>query len=261
MEFKTFMAIYLSIIVAISAFAVFALPKLQPKNEPVLSNHFSVRWLGFVPDYKNTYPDYYICINDLKDSVLQMHIAMKLENWENSSYYFSVGPQGIPPLGWTLDVMYLGEILIDQTVNFIYSNISRLKPTSIPEGLLTESVELVVRAYRDSGYSDLYSEDSFNVTYHFIDKTSPGYFITNFNINSSYTEAYLVFPIYLNGANTLTGDIYLDGELCFRFDTEPQPMSTWMQCAIPLPVNKTTNVVIYSGHGWSCLDDAYVLAR
>ncbi len=317
---RSFIGIWLSVMMAVTVLTITILPSLRNGKDGVATiestSHFSVHWLGFVPGYKDTYPDYYICINDLKDNVLQMHIAMKLENWENSSYCFSVEPYGTPPSGWTLDTLRLGNISIDQTVTFTYSNITRSKPLAIPNGLLTESVGLVVRAYRDLGYSDLYSEDSFSVTYHFIDRTSSvwtqldydnfdqgssdwwsyydgtielygkyrswpgslransyyhyiwhnyyyGYFARYIDINSSYTEAYLVFSMYLDGASTYTGDIYLGDQLYFRLDTYPQPMGVWVQCAIPLPVNQTTSILItiYGGWGWSYLDDAYILTR
>jgi hypothetical protein len=144
-------------------------------------NHFSVRWLGFIPDYySDEYPDYYICINDLKEDVLTMHVAMKIENYENSSYYFSVEPSTSPPAGWTIATYQIGDIWIDEARTFVYSNINRSKPDVIPEGRKTESIELAIRAYRDPSYTDLYSQDNFIVNFHFIDKTSPEWTILSY---------------------------------------------------------------------------------
>jgi hypothetical protein len=48
-----------------------------------------------------------------------------------------------------------------------------VKPASpISGGRLSETIDLVVKAYYDSGYSNLYSQDDFPVSFHFIDRTT-----------------------------------------------------------------------------------------
>jgi len=150
-------------------------PSTRSNGEYSEEPRFSVRWMGFCPTYNNQTPDYYICINDLKDDYLTMHIAMQIQNFENSSYWFLIESFTAPPTGWTVTTYYIGFINIDQTITFTYSNINRTKPTSIPEGRITESINLVVRAYHDSSYTNLYSQDNFTVQFHFLDLTSPAW--------------------------------------------------------------------------------------
>jgi hypothetical protein len=168
MGFKTFVAIYLSIVIVVSAFVIVAAPRLQTRNETA-ANHFSVVWGGYRPPYNNGTPDYYVCINNLLASVLQMNIALKVQNFENSSYYFCVDKYEDPPTGWNVTPYQYGSIGIDQTVEFVYSNLAREKPASIPSGKMTETINLAVKAYYDAGYTSLYSQDNFTVQYHFID--------------------------------------------------------------------------------------------
>lgn len=133
--------------------------------------HFSVRWMGFAPDYSNQYPDYYVCINNLKDNVLTLSIALQIKNQEANDFYFTVEKYAEAPAGWTLPTMYVGLIKKDETKNFAYAAY-RTKPSSITAGRLTETIHLVVKAYFDATYQNLYSQDNFTVTFHFIDRTS-----------------------------------------------------------------------------------------
>ena len=118
----------------------------ENEGASVKQGHFSVKWLGFRPDYSNETPDYYICINNLIDDVLTMHVALRIQNFENSSYYFMIEPYGSLPANWSAVPYYLGLIEVDETRDFYY-NLSRVKPESIPEGSITETVDLVVKAY------------------------------------------------------------------------------------------------------------------
>ena len=138
------------------------------------NNHFSVRWMGFAPaDYSSEYPEYYICINNLKDDPLMMQIALQIKNQEDSGYYFKVDQFETPPSGWSILPVEVGFVDVDETKQFVYDNVFRSRPTSIPEGRLTESISLVVQAYYDAGYTNLYSQDNFTVTFNFLDYTSP----------------------------------------------------------------------------------------
>jgi len=160
-DFKRFMAIYILIVVTISFFIAYCTRSLENEQENLSSdlgeNHFSVVWKGFKPDYSNQTPDYYVCINDLKDDVLNMNIAMRIENYENSSLWFLIGSYVTPPAEWTITTYYIGLVDIDTTREFHFSSISRTRPTFISDGRMTESVELVVKAYSDPSYLDLHS--------------------------------------------------------------------------------------------------------
>jgi len=134
--------------------------------------HFSVSWMGYVPSYDDQYPEYYICINNLVDSTLQMQIALEIKNQEDSAYFFVVDQYSAPPIGWTILPMALGQIDIDETYQFVYNKAYRDKPSSIPGGRLTETISLVVKAYYDAGYTNLYSQDDFTVTFNFLDYES-----------------------------------------------------------------------------------------
>lgn len=173
--FKIFIAIYLLIVVTISALAAVTLPRTisvdVSKKTSLTGKHFSVHWLGYIPDYNNTYPEYYVCINDLLCETLYMPIAMKIVNQENSSFYFRVMQNQTPPAGWTLAPNTLGLVNKDETRLFTYSAF-RTKPASIPNGRLTETIYLVVQAYYDSLYTQFYSQDSFTVTYNFLDRNA-----------------------------------------------------------------------------------------
>jgi hypothetical protein len=176
-RFKTFMVVYLLAVVTVSIFTIVILSRLSENRYIMTSltvNHFSVRWMGFAPtDYSNQYPDYCICINNLKDDPLTMKIALRIKNQETNGYYFLIDQYATPPANWTINQYTIGYVAADATLDFIYSNPSRSKPTTIPEGILTESIELVVKAYYDSAYTSFYSQDNFTVTFQLIDRLSP----------------------------------------------------------------------------------------
>jgi len=292
-EFRKFMTIWLATIVTISVFAfsfatMFNSPSVTKGTE---KSHFSVVWKGFKPDYSNQFPDYCICINNLKDESLRMYVQLKIENYENMSLYFMVDQYAVPPSGWYAGPQYLGLVAITNPImTFTYSNLNRTKPVSIPEGSLHESVELTVKSYYDSGYTQFYSQANFTANFHFIDVTAPvwtKFIYYNFddgttqgwsgNLHSwtyyrswpssiggipsktidligNYTEGYLVAAAYMY---PISPTIYLDSVVCFKPDI-PSGTTAWHQIAIPLPVNKATYVSIYSV---SYVDDAYVLAK
>jgi len=173
MGFKTFVAIYLAIVIGVSSFIVVAMQKPKQNTEVSTSNHFSVVWMGFAPpDYSSEYPEYYICINNLKDDPLRMQIALQIKNQESSPFYFKIDKYGSPPSGWTILPGIVGKVDVDETKQFVFDNIFRSRPASIPEGRLTESITLVVQAYYDPYYTNLYSEDYFSITFNFLDYTS-----------------------------------------------------------------------------------------
>jgi hypothetical protein len=179
-DFKKFLAVWLSVIVTGTIFTVgtvkilYVQPAENQQNSPPDdgNNHFSVQWMGFFPTYNSAYPDYYICINDLLPSTLTMNIALQIKNQEASGFYFKIEKYVDPPTGWTVTPFAIGYIDVSQTYTFTYVT-SRLKPASpISGGRLSETLDLVVKAYYDSGYSSLYSQDDFPVNFHFIDRTS-----------------------------------------------------------------------------------------
>jgi hypothetical protein len=170
--FRNFIAVWmLSIACGAILISGIATDFWSNKSTELAQGHFSVRWMGFVPDYSSQYPDYYVCINNLKDATLIMNIALQIKNQEDSGYYFTVEKYGEPPAGWTVPTMYVGLINKDETKSFTYSAY-RTKPASIPLGRLTESINLVVKAYYDASYTNLYDQDNFTATFHFIDRTS-----------------------------------------------------------------------------------------
>jgi len=141
----------------------------------------SVKYRGFVNPplgYNDSFPDYYITINDVPD-ILDMSIALQIKNQDGEGYYFKIEDVNSPS-GWEIDPMEIGRIGVDGTRNFVYS-LSKHNPISIAEGRKTETVELVVKAYRDEDYTDLYSQDNFEVTYHFIDRKSDVWTIEEHN--------------------------------------------------------------------------------
>ena len=259
-------------------------------------NHFSVVWKGFQPDYSNETPDYYICINNLKDEVLNMHIAMKIENFEDSGYWFMVGPYEPPPQGWNIEDCKIGFIRVDEIKEFVYENISKVRPDSIPQGIFTESIHLVVKAFRDPDYSDLYSQDDFFVNFHFIDLTSTAVHIIdqdNFDSETDegwkygyvvlyrvyrswpasysfyhyiektfdtygYDNAYMIFSLYFPAPSDLT--IYINGVARFKTDI-PIPKQGWFQFAIPLDTSTSSRVRIALSESSVpyYLDDVYVV--
>jgi len=296
-SFKSFIAVWIILVSGGALLFVGLSSKLQNvKNVEVGQNHFSVVWKGFQPTYSNQTPDYYICINNLKDTTLRMRIAMKIQNFEDNGYWFLIGPYGSPPSEWTIENYQIGFIRIDETKEFIYE-VGRTKPSSIPEGIRTESIHLVVKAFRDPSYSDLYSQDDFIVTFHFIDLTSTSIgFLAYDNFDdgtsqgwsggsvSSYscyrswpssfyfsysdvptktfatagcTNAYMVFSLYFTGSGGLV--IYINNQLMFCTDV-PISQAGWYQFAIPLLIQTNSKVSIDSGP--ACyLDDVYVITK
>jgi len=178
-EFKKFLAVWLSIVILGTILTAETLRMLSNQKEQVDqsnastqgSNHFSVQWMGFFPSYSSQYPEYYICVNNLKSDILAMDIALQIKNQEDAGYYFKGDKYEEPPTGWTISPIAIGFVDVDQTKTFTYS-VSRSKPASISQGRLTETINLVIGAYHDSSYLNLYSQDNFTVTFNFIDRTS-----------------------------------------------------------------------------------------
>lgn len=166
-------AIVLAAVVFVSVLVIMSAGWVNKNNNGQFAlsngqNHFSVRWMGYLGPGK---PDYYVCINDLASNTLEMYVDLEIKNQEDSGYYFTVEPFESAPAGWTVPVQYVGLINKDQTTNFDYA-MYRTKPSSIPEGRITEKINLAVKAYYDASYSQLYSFDNFTVTFHLIDRTA-----------------------------------------------------------------------------------------
>jgi hypothetical protein len=183
MNLKRFTSIW-TIIMFATFLTVSYLPRTQTGKpiETANAHHFSVVWKGYNPDYySNQTPDYYICINDLQASVLQMNIAFEIQNYENNSFWFMIDQYQTPPVGWNITSYLIGNIPVDGSTTFVYSNLTRVKPSSIPSGSMTETIALVVKAYYDSSYTQFYSQDNFTVQFHFIDRTSSAWTTLQYN--------------------------------------------------------------------------------
>jgi hypothetical protein len=299
-SFKSFIAVWIILVSGGALLFVGLSSKLQNvKNVEVGQNHFSVVWKGFQPTYSNQTPDYYICINNLKDTTLRMRIAMKIQNFEDNGYWFLIGPYGSPPSEWTIENYQIGFIRIDETKEFIYE-VSRTKPSSIPEGIRTESIHLVVKAFRDPSYSNLYSQDDFIVTFHFIDLTSTAIgFLAYDNFDDGTTQgwsssfggavdsyryyrswpnsfrfyydasktfqtagcinAYIIFSLYFGVSDTLS--ISINGQKMFETDV-PVNQAGWYQFAVPLLTDTNSRVTIDPSSSASFyLDDVYVITK
>lgn len=177
MEFKQFLAIYLVIVITGSALITVIAPRPEDSNNVVPSGHFSVRWMGFSPtDYNNSYPEYTICINNLRDDPLRMQIAFQIKNQEAQGYYVLIDGYSAPA-GWSFDPYQIGYVSVDETKPFVYENVTRIVPSTILQGRLTETITLVVKAYHNDTYTNLYSEDYVDVTFNLIDRTSESWTI------------------------------------------------------------------------------------
>jgi hypothetical protein len=288
---------WLILVVGISA-SIFFITDLRIGVKDIADSkptHFSVVWKGFLPTYSNQTPDYYVCINNLQAGILQMYMALKIQNFENRSFWFMIDQYETPPSGWNVTPYYIGNIAVDTTREFTYSNLTRDKPSSISEGRLTETLSLVVRAYYNDTYTDLYSEANFTVRYHFVDITSTAWTVLyhdNFDdgtgqgwggsstslewysryrswpcslVTGNYAEKYFntngpYTEVYVilpiwRGGGTIT--IWLNDQECFQSDTSPG-IATWFLVAIPLPVGSTTRVTVQGGQ---LLDEVYVVAK
>jgi hypothetical protein len=197
MKFRQFLAVYLAIVISASTVMTFLAPRsiVAPRPEPQngnqvsSSNHFSVRWMGFSPtDYNNSYPEYTICINNLRDNPLRMQIAFQIKNQEAQGYYFLIDGYSAPA-GWNFDPYEIGYITIDETKAFIYENVTRILPSAILQGRLTETITLVVKAYYNNTYTNLYSEDNVDVTFNFLDRLSSAWSVLTINdFNDNTTQ-------------------------------------------------------------------------
>jgi hypothetical protein len=153
-------------------------------------HHFSVKWMGYAPDNNATWPvlspyynytsDYYICINDVASSTLSIPVSFKLVNQENNSFYFRTIQNPSSPSAWSSQTSNIGLVNKDATRFFTF-NTERSKPTSIPAGMITETLILTVQAYYDSAYTQFYSQDNIPITFHLIDRTSSAWSILSVN--------------------------------------------------------------------------------
>lgn len=297
LNFKSFIILWLSIIILSTSLAVMK-TRVSTNETPDLyseSNHYSVVYQGFIPGYSTDFPDYYLCINDLKDDPLQMSIRLFIQNQEASGYYFRIEQHSTPPIGWTIYPYNVGFIAIDDTLDFVYSGMYRALPSSIPAGELTETVNLDMKAYVDAAYTTLYSADNFTVTYHLIDRTSPswtviehnnfddhtnqgwtpgstttqyyrsfryslysssGYFTKTFNLYG-YSKVYLICPIRSTGS--YTPRILIDGTKYFESDVSVS-YGVWYSYTVPMPVpSSPTPLVRLELSGY--MDDVYVIGQ
>jgi hypothetical protein len=296
-ESTKFVAIWFAAVIVVSTIFVGWATLRNGSNDVTgaKGSHFSVVWKGFKPPYSDQFPDYYICVNNLKDESLQMYIQLKIENYENVNLYFKIDKYIEPSAEWFVGPQDFGLVAITNPIaTFTYSNINRTKPGTIPEGSLHESVELAVKSYYDAGYTQFYSQANFTINFHFIDVTSvtwsklsydnfddgtaQGWY--GYSVGVHWWQYYRSWPCSLTGyydsksfdlignyteaylvaavyAYPTSLSVYLDGTLCFQPDI-PSGTTTWNQIAIPLPLNKVTTVQIY---GVSYLDDVYVVAK
>lgn len=306
MKLSIFISIWLSCLIFGSLFVVTIPWNLE---DPALAphalvekekSHFSVVWKGFAPDYSNQTPDYYVCINNLKDTSLQMQVALKIENLENNSYYFKIDQYAPPPSGWTILTTNIGLVTMDQTRDVLYTGLTRTKPSTIPDGRMTESVELDVQAYYDAAYMSLYSRANFTVRFHFLNLTSPawtvldsdnfdsgsaedwtgsqlqqytnwrsypyslyastGVFRKVFNTGGPYSEVYLIFAMRPTSPHAYY--VQIDSTRYFETDTYLVG-GKWYQIAIPLPLSSsfTLQIGATTHYTTAWLDDVYLIAK
>jgi len=272
-----FLISILAVTLVVSAFIIAENRKLNVENEGqnftnTLGNHFSVVWRGFIPDYDPSYPDYYICINDLAANTIPLDIRLYIKNQESSGYYFKISPHTSAPSGWSVPEYFVGYIGVDQTKDFVYP-IERSKPLSISEGRITEKIDIRVAAYYDQSYTDLYSYDNFTVTIHLIDRNSSAWtllYYDNFDdgtnqgwsggspstryyrsfrysfafrppgasksyyVGAGFKEAYAVLAIRFDSSQPDGYPmIYIDNILYFKPDVPPLS-NRWYQIVIPL---------------------------
>lgn len=297
MGFKRFMALWFTVIIGFLTIALVASGFRENVGEEVTAQpHFSVVWKGFKPSYNNQTPDYYVCISNLKDSILNMSIAFKIESFENKSFWFMIDQYQTPPAGWSVAPYYIGKIDPDTTMSFVYSNLARAKPSSIPEGRITETLALVVKAYYNATYTNLYSQADFTVRYHFIDIESTAWTILyhdNFDDGTTQGWAqgggglewynhYRSWPCSLNTGYGASKTFNTNGpfteayfvcpcwvgggsEFWLAFNQQRQfqsevttPRDGWYSLAVPLPVGSNTQV---QTQGWVIIDDIYVVAK
>jgi len=300
-EFKRFMAIWFGVVILGTLLMGGTSIWLSSRDKSVEQtstqesdeNHFSVVYRGFIPTYSAAYPDYYITINDLKDNPLRMYIQLFLRNQEASGYYFMVDKYQTPPAGWTINAAFLGYIDVEGTMSYTYSNIYRDKPTSITEGERIETINLALKAYYDSSYTNFYSQDNFTVTYHLIDRMSAvwtvldydsfdagttegwsggsvstdyyrsfryslrssSYFSKSFSIGPPYSTAYLITPIRCYGD---LSNIEIDGVIYFQPDVTWWVIA-WYQFTIPLHYGDVSVRINIINGGY--MDDVYVIAK
>jgi hypothetical protein len=178
--------------------------------------HFSVKWMGFAPDrsttwpvaqpYNNSYSEYYVCINDVVSDKLYMPVSFRLVNQENSSFYFRISQNTSFPTGWSTPTNEIGLVNIDET-RFFTVTTERIKPSSIPQGRLSENITLTVQAYYDSAYTQFYSQDNVPVTFNFIDRTAPAWsMLSTDNFDTSTQNQWTSLTNY--GGVAVVGNIY-----------------------------------------------------
>lgn len=300
-KLKSWLTCLISILIAtlvISAFIFTGNKNVNFGNEQTVTetanNHFSVVWRGFLPDYDASYPDYYICINDLAANTIPLDIRLYIQNQEASGYYFKISAHTNPPSGWSVPEYFVGYIGVDQTKTFVYS-IERNKPSSITQGRITENINIRVSAYYDQGYINLYSYDNFTVTVHLIDRRSSAWTILyydNFDdgttqgwggsvttryyrsfryslyvagstsksyyIGAGYSEAYAILAIRLDSTYDHYPAIYIDDELRFKPDVNPST-NKWYQFVIPLHLGNNKIRISVDSYGY--IDDVYIVAK
>jgi hypothetical protein len=199
-----------------------ALSQYGEKNTAPLTGegkpHFSVRWMGFAPDsnttwpsvqpYANNFSDYYVCISDVISDKLILPVSLRLVNQESSSFFFRIQQNTSTSIGWITPTIEIGLVNRDET-RFFTVTTERIKPSSIPEGTLSETITLTVQAYYDSAYTQFYSQDDVPVTFHFIDRTAAVWTVLSMDNFDTSEESHwsCIGPDY-GQAKGITGDLY-----------------------------------------------------
>lgn len=188
MRGREFIAVWFSIVVLGTVLTVETLEILNIQSGQIeqsikpteASNHFSVQCacaIGVAPtDYGDQYRHYYIDINRLADkkNKLTIQFSLRIVNQEDNGYYFLIEKYSAPPPGWTIPTCHIGYIAVNETKTFVYSDLERTRPMCA----LTECVDLVVKAFRDSSCSNLYSQDNLQVTFHFLDRRARPHYVS-----------------------------------------------------------------------------------
>ena len=263
-------------------------------NGQSVTHHHSVRYMGFIPlnpKYSNETPDYYVAINNLKTSVMELAIRLELKNQEDKPYYIRIVADQLPSNDWIADPLHIGRLEVDEGKTVVY-RVYRKVPQTIPEGVLHENITIAVEAYYDEGYTNLYSRDSFTVTFHFIDHEAPVWTVKQIydfddgtsqgwnggDVSTDYyrsfpysleaysiyrnfevygiNEAYLIVP-FRPSSNTYVM-AYIDGRLLYYSDVSVEG-GHWYQVVIPIPRGKH-EVKVYV-ESYSRYDDIVLVGR
>jgi len=116
-------------------------------------------------------PDIYMDVQGLPDP-FEVAIDMLIRNDETIDLYFRASLV-TPPPGYSDYTHDLGLIAAGTEAYKRYT-FKRAQPTLI-DGELDETITLLIQAFKDAAYTDLYGEGTFPLTMHYFDHTDPAW--------------------------------------------------------------------------------------